>query len=128
MDRRRVMESHDEAQGAPGKPCEHGSKPERQARTRTCEYDSESGRQGPRSTCEYDSESGRQVLSEWQGAMSVRGLRAGPAIPHEEVEADHLVARVLAQTITRRRARQAARNKEPRQEPSEGVRQLVAIA
>ena len=62
--RRRVFETHDEVLQAPGKPCEYGSEPGRQAEQGPCEYDSESGRQEPRNTCEYDSESGRQVLSE----------------------------------------------------------------
>ena len=49
-------------------------------------------------------------------------------VPQDEVEADHLLARVLVQTITRERARHVALNEAPRQEPSEGLRQLVAVA
>ena len=127
--RRRVFETHDEVLQAPGKPCEYGSEPGRQAEQGPCEYDSESGRQEPRNTCEYDSESGRQVLSEWQETTSGIGLRTPPVTPQEdEVEADHLIARVSMQTITRRRARQAVLNEAPRQEPSEGLRQLIAAA
>ena len=37
-------------------------------------------------------------------------------------EANHLIVRILAQTITRRRARHAALNETPRQEPSEDLR------
>ena len=46
--------------------------------------------------------------------------------PQDEVEADHLIRCVLVQTVTRRRARQAVQNEAPRQEPSEGLWQLVA--
>ena len=68
-------------------------------------------------------------MTEWQEAISEGGLRTPSVTPQEdEVEADHLVARVLQQTITRRRARQAAQNKIPRQEPSESLRQLVVVA
>ena len=52
------------------KSCEYDSMSGQQAKQGTYIYD-ESGRQGPRSTCEYDNESGRQVLSDYQGAMSV---------------------------------------------------------
>ena len=105
------------------KPCEYDSKSRRQAKQGLYEYDSESGRQRPRGTCEYDSESGRQVLTEWQEATSESDLRTPSMTPQEdEVKADHLVARVLQQTITRRRARQVAQNEMPRQEPSESLR------
>src|SRR6201991_3043488 len=129
--RRRVMQSHDEEmpqENEAEKTCEHDSKSERQAKAGTCVYDSESGRQDPRSTCEYDSESGRQVLSEWQETISGPGLRTPPVTPRGDgVEADHLIQCVLAQTVTRRRARQAVLNELPRQEPSEGLRPLVSV-
>ena len=127
--RRRVLKTHDEAPRALEKPCAYDSESRRQARQGLCEYDSESGRQRPRGTCEYDSESGRQVLTEWQETTSEMSLRTSSVTPQEdEVEADHLMARVSQQTITRHRARQAAQNEMPRQEPSEGLRQLVAVA
>lgn len=44
------------------------------------------------------------------------------------VEADHLIQCVLTQKVTRQRAWQAVLNEAPRQEPSEGLRQLVAAA
>ena len=55
-----------------------------------------------------------------------RNLRV--SAPQDAIEADHLIVRVLAQTITRQRARHAALNEIPRQEPSEDLRQLVAVA
>ena len=126
---RRVLQPHDGE-----KPCEYDSKSERQAEIRTCEYDSESERQEPRETCEYDRESERQAYPCTGGCELPRQARQRASLgasvtPQEdEVEADHLITRVLAQTITRRRARQAARNEVPQQEPSEGLRQLVAVA
>ena len=108
-------------------PCAYDSESARQAEQEPCIYDSESGQQGSRSVCGYDSESGRQTLSERQQATS-RVSRTSSVTPQDEVEADHLIACVLAQTITRRRAQQAAQNEMPRQEPSEGLRQLVAVA
>ena len=98
---------------------------------KTCVYGSEPGRQAKTGTCVYDSESGRQVLSErrrgqaWTGGLSSEELSV---TPQDEVEADHLIRCVLAQTVTRHRARQAVLNEAPRQEPSEGLRQLVAVA
>ena len=126
---RRVLQPHDGE-----KPCEYDSKSERQAEIRTCEYDSESERQEPRETCEYDRESERQAYPCTGGCELPRQARQRASLgasvtPQEdEVKADHLITRVLAQTITRRRARQAARNEVPQQEPSEGLRQLVAVA
>ena len=114
---------------APEKPCKYGGEPGQQVKQGPCEYDSESERQESRNTCEYDSESGRQVLSEWQETTSGISSRTPSVTPQEdEVEADHLIARVSMQTITRRRARQAVLNEAPWQEPSEGLRQLIAIA
>jgi RNase H-like domain found in reverse transcriptase/Reverse transcriptase (RNA-dependent DNA polymerase)/Integrase zinc binding domain/Chromo (CHRromatin Organisation MOdifier) domain/Integrase core domain len=143
--RRRVMQSHDEEEpqekeakqahkrdsesARARKPCEYDSESGRQAKQGTCIYDSESGQQEPRSTCEYDSESGRQVLSEWQKTTSGLGLRTPSVTPQgDEVGADHLIRCVLMQKVTRKRARQAVLNEAPRQEPSEGLRQLVAVA
>ena len=58
------------------------------------------------------------------------GLPGTPSVTPQgdEVGADHLIRCVLMQKVTRKRARQAVLNEAPRQEPSEGLRQLVAVA
>ena len=48
--------------------------------------------------------------------------------PQDGGEADHLIKCVMMQIITRTRARQAVQDEAPRQEPSEGLRQMVAAA
>jgi hypothetical protein len=107
------------------KACGYDSESGHQAYTGTCIYDSESGQQGPRETCEYDSESGRQAYPRTAGSGSKDPEGSSVQPQGEDEEADHLVRCVMAQTVTRRRARQAVRSELPRQEPSEGLRQLV---
>ncbi|EED14527.1 gag/polymerase/env polyprotein, putative [Talaromyces stipitatus ATCC 10500] len=97
--RRRVMQSRD------------NENPQGSEEEKTCKVSEESTQASEKPqdmvTCVYDSESGRQVQ-----------VCPGPLGP----------SCVLTQKVTRQRARQAVLNEAPRQEPSEGLRQLVAAA
>ena len=108
--------------------CIYDSESGQQVQSQACAYDSESGRQALKETCVYDSESGRQG-SKWQKGTVSPGPWGPSVTPQGDgVEADHLIRCVLTQKVTRQRARQAVLNEAPRQEPSEGLRQLVAAA
>ena len=138
--RRRVIEAHDE--GPCGSDSSEGQAREKPPGVVICEYDRKSGRQ-MREACEYGSQPGRQVLRETCAYGREPGRQAyprtagtgdtdpeGSAVQPQgnDEEADHLIRNILAQTVTRRRARQAIRSEAPWQEPSEGLRQLVSAA
>ncbi|EED18971.1 gag/polymerase/env polyprotein, putative [Talaromyces stipitatus ATCC 10500] len=117
----RVMQSHDDGnpQGSEEEKTYKVGKESTQASEKpqdvvTCVYNSELGQQVQGRACEYD----------------MRPGLLGPSVTPQgdRVEADHLIRCMLTQKVTRQRAQQAVLNEAPRQEPLEGLRQLVAAA
>ncbi|EED18397.1 hypothetical protein TSTA_121400 [Talaromyces stipitatus ATCC 10500] len=119
--RRRVIQS-----------CDDGN-PQGSEEEKTCKVGEESTQASKKPqdvvTYVYDSELGQQVQG-WACEYNMCPGPLGPSVTPQGdgVKADHLIRCVLTQKVTRQRAQQAVLNEAPRQEPSEGLRQLVAAA